>query len=53
MEGLGGRGILIGRDDVVSEKLKEAQRIHDEEGLPVLANVLIGKTKFREGSISV
>lgn len=53
VEGLGARGILIGREDSIKDKLKEAQKIHDEEGLPVVANVLIGKTKFREGSISV
>ncbi|KAG7162141.1 Acetolactate synthase-like protein-like [Homarus americanus] len=53
VEGLGARGILLGRNDSIPEKLREAQKIHDDDGLPVLVNVLIGKTKFREGSISV
>lgn len=52
VEGLGARGILLGRNDSIQDKLKEAQKIHDD-GLPVLVNVLIGKTKFREGSVSV
>ncbi|XP_068238896.1 2-hydroxyacyl-CoA lyase 2-like [Palaemon carinicauda] len=53
VEGLGARGILIGRGDDLPERIKEVQRIYKEEQLSVLANVLIGKSKFREGSISV
>jgi len=53
VEGFGAAGLLVGRDDNVKEKFEEAQKIHDTEGKSVLANVLIGKTKFREGSISV
>ncbi|KAK7084954.1 hypothetical protein SK128_003302 [Halocaridina rubra] len=52
-EGLGARGILIGRGDSITDKLKEVQNIYKEGGVSVLANVLIGKSKFREGSISV
>ncbi|XP_037784059.1 2-hydroxyacyl-CoA lyase 2-like [Penaeus monodon] len=52
-EGLGAKGVLIGSKDNVTEKLKEVQEIYEKEGASVLANVLIGKTKFREGSISV
>lgn len=51
-EGLGAKGILIGRNDDITSKLKEAQKLH-AEGHSVLVNVLIGSTKFREGSISV
>ncbi|KAK3886330.1 hypothetical protein Pcinc_009506 [Petrolisthes cinctipes] len=53
VEGLGGRGILLGRGDSIKDKLQEAQRLYREEGVSVLVNTLIGKTKFREGSISV
>lgn len=53
VEGLGARGLLVGRGDNIPEKLKEAQKIYKEEGLSVLVNVLIGKSKFREGSVSV
>lgn len=52
MEGLGAKGISVGRNDSIPDKLKEAQKLHDE-GYPVLVNVFIGKTKFREGSLSV
>lgn len=51
-EGLGAKGILLGRNDNISDKLKEAQKLH-AEGHSVVVNVLIGSTKFREGSISV
>lgn len=53
VEGLGGRGMLLGRGDNIKDKLQEAQRLYREEGTSVLVNALIGKTKFREGSISV
>ncbi|XP_050732912.1 2-hydroxyacyl-CoA lyase 2-like [Eriocheir sinensis] len=51
-EGLGAKGILLGRNDSISDKLKEAQELH-AEGHSVVVNCLIGSTKFREGSISV
>lgn len=53
VEGLGARGVLIGQGDDLPEKIKEVQQLYKEEELSVLANVLIGKSKFREGSISV
>ncbi|CAL4141839.1 unnamed protein product [Meganyctiphanes norvegica] len=53
VEGFGASGILVGREDNLREKFQEAQMIHDTHGKSVLANVLIGKTKFREGSLSV
>lgn len=53
-DGYGGKGYLVRREDesrltdIVRQAQKEAQ-----EGKAVLLNVLIGKTNFREGSISV
>ncbi|KAK2864407.1 hypothetical protein Q7C36_003561 [Tachysurus vachellii] len=53
-DGFGGKGYLVGRED--ESRLKdiviEAQR-ECKEGKAVLLNVLIGKTNFRDGSISV
>ncbi|XP_059931984.1 2-hydroxyacyl-CoA lyase 2 [Gadus macrocephalus] len=53
-DGYGGKGCLIGREDEdrLSEIIKSAQR-ECREGKAMLLNVLIGKTDFREGSISV
>lgn len=53
-DGYGGKGYLIGREDEnrLSDIITEAQR-ETREGKAVLLNVLIGKTNFREGSISV
>lgn len=52
-EGLGGKGFEIksGDDDMI-DKLKEAQKVV-ESGTSALVNVYIGKTNFREGSISI
>lgn len=53
-EGLGGKGFLLSRqneeqmDDVIRAAQSECKR-----GRPVLINALIGKTTFRDGSISV
>ena len=60
-EGYGGAGFLIGPpanvgtgDDgkAVKDAIKRAQNAA-AGGTPALLNVLIGKTSFREGSISV
>lgn len=53
-QGYGGVGYLIGRENEaqLDDIIKEAQR-HSKEGRATLLNVLIGKTNFREGSISV
>lgn len=53
-DGFGGKGYLIGRDDEarLDAVVKEAQR-KCKEGKAVLLNVLIGKTNFRDGSVSV
>ncbi|XP_017476855.1 PREDICTED: acetolactate synthase-like protein [Rhagoletis zephyria] len=53
-EGLGAAGIKLTatENDTLKEKFEEAKsRVRG--GQPVLINVLIGKSKFREGSISV
>jgi len=54
-EGYGGKGILLDRncdDKEIVDQIKAAQKM-SREGHSVLINVLIGKTDFREGSISV
>ncbi|XP_049433134.1 2-hydroxyacyl-CoA lyase 2 [Epinephelus fuscoguttatus] len=53
-DGYGGKGYLVGREDEdrLSDIIKQAQK-ETREGKATLLNVLIGKTNFREGSISV
>uniref|UniRef100_A0A672STK2 2-hydroxyacyl-CoA lyase 2 n=1 Tax=Sinocyclocheilus grahami TaxID=75366 RepID=A0A672STK2_SINGR len=53
-DGYGGKGYLIGREDEsqLDDIFKKAQK-ECREGKAILLNVLIGKTSFREGSISV
>ncbi|KAM9436002.1 2-hydroxyacyl-CoA lyase 2 isoform 1-T3 [Clarias gariepinus] len=53
-DGYGGKGYLIGREEEsrLDNIIKGAQR-ECQEGKAVLLNVLIGKTNFRDGSISV
>uniref|UniRef100_A0A8C2C1T8 2-hydroxyacyl-CoA lyase 2 n=1 Tax=Cyprinus carpio TaxID=7962 RepID=A0A8C2C1T8_CYPCA len=53
-DGYGGKGYLIGREDEsrLDDIIKKAQK-ECREGKAVLLNVLIGKTNFRDGSISV
>nr|XP_022322803.1 acetolactate synthase-like protein [Crassostrea virginica] len=52
--GYGGRGLKLDRsnEDKILEVLKEAVKL-SRSGNSVLINALIGKTNFREGSISV
>jgi len=52
-EGYGGFGLKLSRGDDVTEKLQKALEVSRDEQKPVLLNVLIGKTTFRDGSISV
>lgn len=53
-EGLGGRGLRIDSPEEDTKAiLREAQRIAHEENKPVLINAHIGRTDFREGSLSV
>ena len=53
-EGYGGKGYKLDRSNEgrMAEVLKEAQKSM-AEGKSVLVNCLIGKTNFREGSLSV
>nr|XP_033780372.1 acetolactate synthase-like protein [Geotrypetes seraphini]XP_033780374.1 acetolactate synthase-like protein [Geotrypetes seraphini] len=53
-EGFGGKGFLVTskEEGIMSDIIKEAQQAC-KKGKATLINVLIGKTNFREGSISV
>jgi thiamine pyrophosphate-dependent acetolactate synthase large subunit-like protein len=53
-EGYGGAGLKLGRasDEEIVATLEKAQELASE-GKAVLINALIGKSNFREGSISV
>ena len=54
-EGYGGRGLRLdgtNTGDDIEKALTDAQTL-SREGKPVLVNCLIGKSNFREGSISV
>ena len=53
-EGYGGKGLRLDRtnEDIIPEILQDAIKL-SREGHSVLVNALIGKTNFREGSISV
>lgn len=52
--GYGGKGLRLDRTNSANMKeiLKEAVKL-SRQGNSVLVNALIGKTNFREGSISV
>ncbi|XP_012883731.1 PREDICTED: acetolactate synthase-like protein [Dipodomys ordii] len=52
--GLGARGLLLSgkSEDQVAEVLREGQR-QCRDGHPVVVNILIGRTDFRDGSISM
>jgi acetolactate synthase-1/2/3 large subunit len=51
-EGLGGRGLRVGRDGEAPGVLREAVETA-RSGTPVLVNALLGRTEFRKGSISM
>lgn len=51
-EGYGGVGLLVERPEEVAPTLQEAKRLA-AEGKPVCINVLLGKTDFRKGSLSM
>lgn len=51
-EGYGGVGILVTDEDDVDDAIKEAQKL-SREGKPVLINLHLAPSDFREGSISV
>ncbi|XP_048954296.1 2-hydroxyacyl-CoA lyase 2 isoform X1 [Canis lupus baileyi] len=52
--GLGAQGLLLSREkeDQVVEVLRDAQQ-QCRDGHPVVVNILIGRTDFRDGSIAV
>uniref|UniRef100_G1SI54 2-hydroxyacyl-CoA lyase 2 n=1 Tax=Oryctolagus cuniculus TaxID=9986 RepID=G1SI54_RABIT len=52
--GLGARGLLLSRDheEQVASVLRDAQE-QCRDGHPVVVNILIGRTDFRDGSIAV
>jgi len=52
VEGFGGKGFQIDQEDQIIPTLEEARNIV-KDGTPVLINLLIGKTDFRKGSISM
>ena len=52
VEGFGARGFLLSQPCKISETLQQAQKIA-LAGTPVLVNVLIDRSEFRKGSISV
>jgi acetolactate synthase-1/2/3 large subunit len=51
-EGFGAEGILVTKNAAVPAVLKQARAIA-RSGRPVLVNVWLDKTEFREGSISM
>ncbi|MBW2428875.1 MAG: thiamine pyrophosphate-binding protein, partial [Deltaproteobacteria bacterium] len=51
-EAFGGKGFLLDKQEEISSVFKEAKQAA-RDGHPVLVNVLIGKTDFRKGSISM
>jgi acetolactate synthase-like protein len=51
-EGWGAKGILVKDDSELEGALAEAVAL-SRQGHPVLVNILIGKTDFRKGSISI
>lgn len=51
-EGYGGAGILVERPEEVRPALERAKELA-AAGQPVVVNVLLGKTDFRKGSISM
>jgi len=52
VEGLGAKGFCIERSEEIAPVLEEARRTATG-GQPVLINVHIGRTRFRDGSISM
>jgi acetolactate synthase-1/2/3 large subunit len=52
VQGFGAAGLLVQRDDEVLPALRRARQLA-REGRPVLVNVWLDKTGFREGSLSM
>jgi len=51
-EGFGAHGILVEREDQLESALAEAKRVA-KSGTPVCVNIMLTKSSFREGSISL
>ena len=51
-EGYGGRGLMLDNPGMIESTLQAARAAH-KVGKPVLINVLLEKTDFRKGSISI
>ena len=51
-KGYGGAGVVIGPDTDIRAALHQVRQTA-ASGKPVLVNALIGKTSFRDGSLSV
>ncbi len=51
-EGFGAKGLLLDKEENITSTLEQARK-HAGEGMPVVINVLIDKTDFRKGSISM
>jgi len=51
-EALGGKGILVTREAELAPALVQAKK-WAKEGFPVIVNILITKSSFREGSLSI
>jgi acetolactate synthase-1/2/3 large subunit len=51
-QGYGGVGLRIDRPDQVQSTLEQAKALA-RQGKPVLINLMLGKTDFRKGSISM
>jgi acetolactate synthase-1/2/3 large subunit len=51
-EGYGGKGFVLDKEEDIDRVFGEARQAA-RSGQPVLINALIGKTGFREGSISM
>jgi acetolactate synthase-like protein len=51
-KGYGAEGLFVDNPSEIPKILEEAKKL-SKKGKPVLINALIGKTKFREGSISM
>lgn len=53
-QGLGAQGLLLSREneDQVVKVLRDAQQ-WCQDGHPVVVNILIGRTDFRDGSIAM
>ncbi len=51
-EGFGAKGLLLDHEENITNTLEQAREFAGQ-GIPVVINVLIDKTDFREGSISM